>query len=799
MIFCCVMSGNKVSFDNELLGEVTMLKVWNFTVAFFAFLLLIVYSFSLSVPWFSHWLYDYSKPMNAHWEIDKEEKKEDEKTKAEVKNSDAVQFEDHGVIDSGIKNFEFVGPELPVDQNQEKDSKEKSGEEPKKEDPPKKTAVFTYDNHWSGALERFYERFPLPIQPTWWMLLSIGLSAGAVFSLFMTRNSKYSDFLSIIFFILQILCYAVIVGASIWNAYHFNVRAVIKTNVIDTELADQILHSYSIGQVYMGFVFPLMLMIIVNVVVIGLAFFTSRGCRKLHEIYGKAIDIRLSGFDDSNILIRHDGSVELFTLDFGFRWLFFPIYFFHRKTVRSNATASGFIGIFISSLLGTAVQKFRESFLAEYALQYQDMGKKAIRRLLTGISIELQTKLGACVEQVRARKNNDTNIPTAHNILKEVTGRCVSQFRQEVIAGVKDAVDKHYGDDEGFSDKFQSEFLDRMKDFTRAENICVLPEGTKFFSSKGPYSFVVVEQPPQLRTLNFTNTFFQSTLKMGENEWLQSKSVHNKASSIQLSFPFVIFVVVVDNKNAYDLKVFYNDRPLRTLHDRIFRSNFPNVQENGSVCLSFSRGKGKDRSVAEKVNEIIAYFWDSHFSSDYVELNYNPSAKIDPRLKNIWAWEEESRKDPLFTLRVPWIKYEGSIHNMAQEYLLDRNSQIARDFGYLVKGIIAKKQSDAGKIVREFCMQILPTDFDKATARILSERMHADLLEITSMLVASIGSASEKVNARNYERFSCHIRDLAGEIIDGHTKKLIEDCSGKGEVPINIQEICARTFANGRI
>lgn len=775
-----------------------MLKVWNFTVAFFAFLLLLVYSFSLSVPWFSHWLYDYSKPTNVHWEIVKEEKKDVEKTQAEVKSAEAVQFEDHSTIkDSENKNFEFVGPELPVAQNQEKDTKEKIGEEPKKEDPPIKNAVFTYDNHWSGALERFYERFPLPIQPTWWMLLPIGLLAGIIFFLLISRVNKYSDFLFIVFIILQILCYATVAGASLWNAYHFDVRAIIRSNIMDADLAAAILRSYAFDQLFIGFFFPLLVTIIMNIALTGLAFFTSSGCKKLNEFYSKVIDKRLSGFDDSNILIRHDGGAELFTLGYGFRWLFFPVFFMHNKMVRSRVSASEFIGAFISRLLSSAIMKFRENFLAEYIVQYQDMGKKAVRRLLTGISIEFQTSLGTCMEKVKAKKDRETNIPTAHSILKEGANRCVSQFRQGMVAGIKDAVYAYYRDEEGFSDSLRKKIFDSGKSDPEIED-AVLPQGTRFFSSNGRYSFFVIEQPPQLRTINFTNTFFMETLGISEESWIQFKSEHVKTNSIQLSFPFVIFVIVVGEGNEFLLNVYYRNEPLRSMNDPIFKSNFPNVQKNGSACLNFSRSNKRSNTMAEKVNDLVAYFWDSWFNRDYLEQNYKPASKLDPRLKSIWHWEEESRKDPLFVLRIPWIAHDNRLKNMAQKYLEDTNHATARTFECAVKEIIGRKQSDIGKIVKEFCTQIALPDFDEATAKLLSENMHGELLEITTMLATSVEDACERLNAGDYERFSRHIRDLAREIIDKHTSTLHADCSGKGEVPLNIDEILTRIFCNRR-
>jgi hypothetical protein len=56
-----------------------------------------------------------------------------------------------------------------------------------------------------------------------------------------------------------------------------------------------------------------------------------------------------------------------------------------------------------------------------------------------------------------------------------------------------------------------------------------------------------------------------------------------------------------------------------------------------------------------------------NLSSEHYEANswYGESKKIDPRIKTIEAWEENTKKDPLFVLDVPWIKTGHSVQKLA--------------------------------------------------------------------------------------------------------------------------------------
>jgi hypothetical protein len=163
------------------------------------------------------------------------------------------------------------------------------------------------------------------------------------------------------------------------------------------------------------------------------------------------------------------------------------------------------------------------------------------------------------------------------------------------------------------------------------------PDGTKFFYRNGDICVVVVEQKPQVRTLNFLiNDGLHYNFNFKKSNW-------------RLSFPYVIFVQSYDFKTVWRRRgtfVAYSNHSVRSLDDMVYYSNLPNINEF-SACLGeiFTTG-----SVAEQVEQSIGYFWQNFFSKEWTR-NYNKSPVGD-----VEKWSQLTENDPLGILKVDWEK-----------------------------------------------------------------------------------------------------------------------------------------------
>ena len=162
------------------------------------------------------------------------------------------------------------------------------------------------------------------------------------------------------------------------------------------------------------------------------------------------------------------------------------------------------------------------------------------------------------------------------------------------------------------------------------------PVNTRFFWSDAEETVAVIEQPPQIRTI-----------MVGKN--LQGAAKGKEY--YRLSFPYVVFVVHLTDNSFSNLLVYYRNKPLDSLNNKLYETNFPNV-DGGDVCLGF--GGHRSQKTSERINEVITHFWNSVFNTDR-NTSYNSYQNQDLRL-GFTNWEKETNKDPKFILSIDWTE-----------------------------------------------------------------------------------------------------------------------------------------------
>lgn len=167
----------------------------------------------------------------------------------------------------------------------------------------------------------------------------------------------------------------------------------------------------------------------------------------------------------------------------------------------------------------------------------------------------------------------------------------------------------------------------------------ILPVGCRMFRQNGDRSMFIIEQSPTTRSVVWSGMDEE-----GREQW-------------KLAFPYIIFTVVFRGTavSTEECRVFYRVNPLGNGDDSVLRTNLCNVYQEGRICTGDVRISGE--TLAQKAESFVANFWRSRFNSDLHDNNFLPAARQFHQVKSLAAWQEETARNPLFPLGVPWFRH----------------------------------------------------------------------------------------------------------------------------------------------
>jgi len=120
----------------------------------------------------------------------------------------------------------------------------------------------------------------------------------------------------------------------------------------------------------------------------------------------------------------------------------------------------------------------------------------------------------------------------------------------------------------------------------------------------------------------------------------------------KLSFPFLQFFVPAGDAGVLaPVHVTCTVKPLESGSDDLFLPPLPNVHADGSICFGEVEAKGKlSEKPWESVGLIPGRFLDTLFNNDLYQ------GGVDSKMGTLAAWEESSKKNPLFALNVKYAR-----------------------------------------------------------------------------------------------------------------------------------------------
>jgi hypothetical protein len=264
-----------------------------------------------------------------------------------------------------------------------------------------------------------------------------------------------------------------------------------------------------------------------------------------------------------------------------------------------------------------------------------------------------------------------------------------------------------------------------------SEASVALPKGTRFFVKKGKMTVFVIEEPPQTRTLKMMDEAGQ------------------KSVSYQLSFPHVVFFVVLRGRKSDKMHVLFRKKPLRSLEDTLQCPALPNIHEDFQVCFAPSASKD---SLAVMAEESIGNFWGGRFLLTDAASNMRKQITLD-------AWVEGSKKDSLFGLSFDWRNTSVTVASMLK--------QITRDFGLEQEDTSSGTNNRGRKL-----MSALEQTIEKITASVENEMKETCFHLVPDWKVDETASAQLLANFRQVVgKISERMQESVSEEIDGLLKE----------------------------
>lgn len=179
-----------------------------------------------------------------------------------------------------------------------------------------------------------------------------------------------------------------------------------------------------------------------------------------------------------------------------------------------------------------------------------------------------------------------------------------------------------------------------------------IPDGVRFIRRRGETVILVIEEKPQVRTVQWLRD--EKSAPFGRGAVYET---------VRLAFPFVVTIVAFrDGGLTGHQQCFYRTEPLTSTADALLLPNLYNVAnaygQQCWLCLANLQIDVRPRSWNDKVRELRSHMWGAGFnrSSEVHEgMSYwGAMQSLDPRIATLQAWEQATRDDPFVPLKIHW-------------------------------------------------------------------------------------------------------------------------------------------------
>lgn len=192
--------------------------------------------------------------------------------------------------------------------------------------------------------------------------------------------------------------------------------------------------------------------------------------------------------------------------------------------------------------------------------------------------------------------------------------------------------------------EIEETFIRTATENNKLGNEDAYPDGVKFVFNRNQTRVIVFEQKPGVFPILYVDAVRNSA------EYGRAKPLNR----YRLSFPYIIFVIVMSGNRLESIYVAYSTRTLEKLDQKLVRCNLPNINY-GRLCI----GKMPEfKTVYDLVKSVQSAFFGNEFNRDWVS-NYYPIRYNNRKYDTFDAWQELSKQNPNFALDALWDKEDS--------------------------------------------------------------------------------------------------------------------------------------------
>lgn len=220
------------------------------------------------------------------------------------------------------------------------------------------------------------------------------------------------------------------------------------------------------------------------------------------------------------------------------------------------------------------------------------------------------------------------------------------------------------------------EILSRMPTLSQTP---ILPDNTRCYACHGDTEVVLVELPPQVRTIFWSDQ---------QTPFLENLTGAKRQKYIQecnLAFPYVVMVFTLkkgefglhrDGDGGFFPKCFYRNSPIISMNDRLYHTNLYNVRTADSCLCLHPKMDARKTSLCDKINFFSSELWNEIFTTNMGsgdDFHFIKSEKIDPRLGSLESWQEASEKPHFMFSEIKWPKTDFTVEKVIASALPEKS------------------------------------------------------------------------------------------------------------------------------
>lgn len=137
-----------------------------------------------------------------------------------------------------------------------------------------------------------------------------------------------------------------------------------------------------------------------------------------------------------------------------------------------------------------------------------------------------------------------------------------------------------------------------------------------------------------------------------------------------VSFPWVYLIVRFYNGTVDTMYVFYRNERAESVNADVYLPNLPNVHDfslDFKVCTGNISGLRSEWSLSKKIDWLVCQFFDSVFNKDLLYNHWEPCLRLEGHPQSFADWEQRSKEDPKFILRINWRSLGKTLQQLLDE------------------------------------------------------------------------------------------------------------------------------------